>query len=155
MSLEICPFLKKHIVSINKINEYKKELEELYSYLLKPYIPIWGEEPISEKEILNELIRILNILKRMENDISKKNICFRKILDTLQDNNYSKDLIQKSKSFFDFNKIIELEKKHFDKLKDNEKKIHFINEQIMNNTSKINLMNSIFIEYKFKKIIDF
>ena len=72
MSLEICPFLKKHIVSINKINEYKKELEELYSYLLKPYIPIWGEEPISEKEILNELIRILNILKRMENDISKK-----------------------------------------------------------------------------------
>ena len=87
--------------------------------------------------------------------IYQKNICFRKILDTLQDNNYSKDLIQKSKSFFDFNKIIELEKKHFDKLKDNEKKIHFINEQIMNNTSKINLMNSIFIEYKFKKIIDF
>jgi hypothetical protein len=65
------------------------------------------------------------------------------------------DLRGKSTSWRPFNKIIELEKKHFDKLKDNEKKIHFINEQIMNNTSKINLMNSIFIEYKFKKIIDF
>ena len=50
MSLEICPFLKKHIVSINKINEYKKELEELYSYLLKPYIPIWEKNQSVKKK---------------------------------------------------------------------------------------------------------
>ena len=37
-----------------------------------------GEEPISEKEILNELIRIANILKEWKM-IYQKNICLKNI----------------------------------------------------------------------------
>ena len=108
MSVEKCPLLKKHEASLNLIYRYKDELKELTSYLKKPYIPIWGEEKISKKELIELIKNILFEVDKIEKKMISKSFHIHNCLASLKYTNYKGKILSNS------SRTISISYKYFD-----------------------------------------
>ena len=120
-------------VSIELLRKYKNRLNELYGYILKPFKPVWGEEPITEKEIIEDMQLILNKLKNIKRYLIEKNKCLRSCKSNLNDENHQHFIIEHFKNKLNIDEFIDLENEHFTKLQRNEDKISYLQNIIIQN----------------------
>ena len=140
-------------VSIEQLREYKNRLRELYSYILKPFKPLWGEEKITKEELIEDIHLILDKLKNIKQYLLKKNKCLRNCKNNLSDDFNQNFIIEHFKNMHNIEEFIDLEDKHFRKLNSNKDKIFYLDRIIMETMDKINLIDNIFYIYTYEKKI--
>ena len=148
MSVEKCPLLKKHEASLNLIYRYKDELKELTSYLKKPYIPIWGEEKIRKKELIELIKNILFEVDKIEKKMISKSFHIHNCLASLKYTNYKGKILDLTKSYINFKNLYTIEAEHCDKLDKNLEKIVFLHDQVFKSYEKMRITSSILADYR-------